>query len=195
MALCTHGFSIGDVKFLIKLLNERYNEHFVLSFDTNKDSQKRYPKITAGNKATRKLLEDIDECFPLERKSNLWRDKDVYFYENKPNARVSISEYKIRRNIELLEFIRNNDQFMYKDVAKSLNWYATRFGVKEPSVVTIKNYLQPYVDFGVLTKKNVHVNSHNNIIFYVNHNLIEDFLIQDCKMELQKLALKNRPIK
>jgi len=86
----THSFLEEEVEFLKNQLDKLFDVSFHKCEELNKKDIKQYTLHLWKTDDCRKFLRSIDEDFPLDRKSKIWRRKEYRLFEEipeKPNCK------------------------------------------------------------------------------------------------------------
>lgn len=150
LELSTHGFSEEEVNFLSKLLENKYNEKFLVKKKTRKD--KVYFMIKAYDSACRALFKDIDSFFKMDRK-RIWDKPESRFYNDVPERQTSHIE-SLKERKEILDNIvksssSSSSSILLKDLAVELSYIYN--GVIDYKC--INKLLKPYIADGIIIKE------------------------------------------
>jgi len=116
----THGFSKDEVEFLASLMNDRYNEEFLVR--PKNRWGKTYYIIKAYDSACRAMFLDIDPYFKMDRK-RIWDRPESRFWENQPERQRSMVHDLENRKIKLAKIIDNGEPITMIQLAKRLVMY------------------------------------------------------------------------
>ena len=117
LTFATNSFAYDEVKFLANQLSSRYNEFFNIKNVKWQDKRVEQYVIEISDGGAITLLRDINNYFPasMSRKSNIWLDERVGFFN--PNRKLRPSRLKIKSILDnkLLEFKESGKTFCVSD--------------------------------------------------------------------------------
>lgn len=150
----TQGFSKDEVFFLKNLLDDRYNTKFIVE-KQKKEEDVEYKYVIVGHdNATRSLLKDIDNVFPqsMKRKSDIWRNPDIHFYENEPKQFRPYNAEGIKQNV--LDKIILMESFTIKSLCQDLNYFYVSDNGQFTVHPTVKRFIANQVSDGIINPIN-----------------------------------------
>jgi hypothetical protein len=126
IGFCTQGFNEDDIIFLRDKLREKYgNKIHKCKASIGKSGDYLYTIQISNTYTSKKLLRDIDDIFPLDRKSNLWRNEEIDIYNKNIEKIKTISKemgdnciYCNGNNIMRRGHIKNKQRYFCKDCNK-----------------------------------------------------------------------------
>lgn len=150
LSLATNSFSKDEVHFLCQLLNERYNENFLVR---QADKIKNQYLIKGADAATRTLISDIDLVFPqgMQRK-RIWDKPETCFYENAPAKRMSSALSSDNKRNKIIEYLKLHNEFTLNELGTYAGFAFTRGNGKiEIATSNLSSiYLKQYMDDGLI---------------------------------------------
>lgn len=164
LVFCSEGFSRDENEFLSKLLQDRYNEKFLVQAKGH-----NYPgqyRIVAHDATTKILLHDIDDIFPdfIIRKAK-WRNPEVNFYNNKidtaPNY-ANRTHHLIKEEI-FINLLKN--KMKTSELFKIVNEKLLLSSEKEMSLDYMRHYIKKLYLRGLL--KRIKNENEKEFIYFV----------------------------
>jgi hypothetical protein len=153
--ISTHGFSQEEVQYLASLLNERYQENFLVRPKHRKG--KTYYIIKVYDSGCRAMFADIDVFFKMGRK-RIWDKPESRFYTDQPKRQTNIGQLASKRKAIIDKIIRDRLPITMKVLARELGLeYNGKTDYK-----MLNKFLQPYLDDGSIVKDTDPYN--NNVI-------------------------------
>jgi LAGLIDADG DNA endonuclease family len=151
MSFATNSFTKDEVYFLRDLLDDRYNETFLVS-ELHKKGQYI---IHCSDAAARTLIADIDPVFPqgMQRK-RLWDDPKTCFYENAPPKRRSHFASSAEKRSKILEYIETHEEFYLTELGEYAGFAFDRKSRTGNNAIATSNikrhYLPKLIEDGVI---------------------------------------------
>jgi LAGLIDADG DNA endonuclease family protein len=150
----THGFTQTEVIFLAGLLQDRYNEEFLVRGKNRKG--KKYWIIRAYDSACRVMFADIDTSFKMTRK-RIWDKPESRFYNDPPERqRSTVKDYAARKEWAR-KFVEAGQPMTMKEIDQCLGYFKN--DKDKIDYASINSILKPYLDSGKIYKD---VDKNNN---------------------------------
>jgi hypothetical protein len=144
--ISTHGFTKNEVEFLASLLNNRYNEDFLVRPKNRKG--KTWYIIKAYDSACRAMFLDIDSYFKMDRK-RIWDKSESRFWIDPPERQRSmLKNFKNRKEL-VAKIVEAGQPITLIQLAHELGYL---YGDKV-NYTSINKLLGPYINEGRIIKE------------------------------------------